>query len=157
MTYRPVTGGRQHRTPATFPKLFTRNPVVCFLDKLCVDIFVILSAFLKIWTVVLRPGRKPHRAFFIFGSIISGHRFSRHLASTVPERLRREMPRKLVHSLLSPFCMRIRSRNREGYSEAVSPKLFCVLPNFVVLRKIGFKQMIKTKIFMYNVFCTPKL
>jgi len=49
MTSRPVTGGRQHRTPATLPKLLTRNPVVCFLgfDEACVDVFGILQRFLK--------------------------------------------------------------------------------------------------------------
>jgi len=46
---RPVTCGSQHRTPATLPKLFTRNLVVCFLevDKTCVDVFCILPRFLK--------------------------------------------------------------------------------------------------------------
>jgi len=30
---------------------------------------------------------------------------------------------------------------------AINPNIFCVSPNFVVLRKICFKHMIKTKIF----------
>ena len=70
------------------PKLFTRNPVVCFLevDKACEDVFIILPRFLKIllesemWSAMLRPGRKPHWLSFSFDSIISQHRFSRHLA-----------------------------------------------------------------------------
>ena len=49
VNWRPVTCGSQHRTPATLPKLFTRNLVVCFLevDKTCVDVFCILPRFLK--------------------------------------------------------------------------------------------------------------
>jgi len=70
------------------PKLFTRNPVVCFLeiDKACADIFSIIPRFLKIfldsevWSVVLQPGRKLHWVSFRFDSIISRYLFSRHLA-----------------------------------------------------------------------------
>ena len=65
-----------------------RNPVVCFLevDKACEDIFSILPRFLKIllesemWSVLLRPGRKPTKtASFRFDPIISWRLFSRHL------------------------------------------------------------------------------
>jgi len=49
VAWRPVTGGRQHRTPATLLKLFTRNPVTCYLevDKTCVDVFGLLPRFLN--------------------------------------------------------------------------------------------------------------
>ena len=64
-------------------KLFTRNPVLCFLevDKAYVDVFGVLSTFLKnlleseITSVVLRPGRNPHWVTFSIGSIISRHLF----------------------------------------------------------------------------------
>jgi len=38
-------------------------------------------------------------------------------------------------------------RKHGGHSGAVTPKSFLCLANFVVVRKIGFKPMIKTKIF----------
>ena len=41
--------------------------------------------------------------FSSFGSIISWHLFSRHLAHTFSVGLRRDMPQQSVHSLLSPF------------------------------------------------------
>jgi len=71
------------------PKFFTRNPVVYSLevDKACEEVFSILPRFLKIllesemWSVVLQPGRKPHRVSFSFDSIISPHLFSRHLVT----------------------------------------------------------------------------
>jgi len=34
-----------------------------------------------------------------------------------------------------------------GHSGEVTPKSFCATPNFVVIRKIYFKHMMKTKIF----------
>jgi len=44
-----------------------------------------------------------------------------------------------------------------GHSGAVTPKPFLYPPNFVVLRKICFKHMIKTKIIPPKiVFCFPK-
>ena len=49
MTWGPVTGGRQHCTPATLPKTFvTRKPVVCFLhvDKTGIDVFI-LARFIE--------------------------------------------------------------------------------------------------------------
>ena len=62
MTWRPVTAVNTVLTQHSL-KLFTRNPVVCFLevDKACEDVFSILPIFLKIllesevWTVLLRP------------------------------------------------------------------------------------------------------
>ena len=68
------------------PKHFTRNLVACFLeevDKACVDAFATLPRFtkscwrVKIWSVMLLPGWKPHWASFNFVSIISLHLFSR--------------------------------------------------------------------------------
>jgi len=60
------------------PKLFTRNPVVRFLevDKTYVEAFAILPRFLenwsvKIWSVVLRQRRKQHWVSSSFGTIIS--------------------------------------------------------------------------------------
>jgi len=44
-----------------------------------------------------------------------------------------------------------------GHSGTVTPNLFSVPPNFVVLRKICFKHMIKIKIFApKNSFFSPK-
>jgi len=42
-----------------------------------------------------------------------------------------------------------------GHSEAVIPKSFLCLPNFVVLRKICFKHMIKIKIFPHKSVFFP--
>jgi len=43
------------------------------------------------------------------------------------------------------------ARRHRGHS---GTKTFCASPNFVVLRKICFKHMIKTKIYLFkNVFC----
>ena len=42
----------------------------------------------KIWSVVLRPGRKPHWSSFPFDFSISRHFLSRHLAFTFPSKLR---------------------------------------------------------------------
>ena len=51
-----------------------------------------------------------------------------------------------------------RARRHGGHSGAVTPISCCALPNFVVLRKICFKHMIKTKIFpLKNVFFPPNL
>jgi len=47
----------------------------------------------KIWSVVLRPGREPHWVSSSFDSIISRHLVSRHLAYTFLGRLRRETAR----------------------------------------------------------------
>jgi len=47
------------------------------VDKTCADVFGVLPRFLKnlleseIWSVVLRPGRKPHWISFSLDSIIS--------------------------------------------------------------------------------------
>ena len=84
MTWRPVTGGRQHRAHATLSKA-----AVCFLevDKACEVVFSILPRFLKmlmeseVWSVLLWPGRKPHWVSFRFDSILSWTLFSRHLAT----------------------------------------------------------------------------
>jgi len=54
VTWRPVTGGLHTVLPRHSPKLFIWNAVVCFLevDKTFVDIFGILSRFIKIcWGV----------------------------------------------------------------------------------------------------------
>ena len=48
------------------------------------------------------------------------------------------------------------ARRHEGHSGRLPPNLLCVLPNFVMLRKICFKHKIKTKIFTPNVFYHPK-
>jgi len=50
-------------------------------------------------------------------------------------------------------------RHMGVFGRMLPPNLFCALPNFVVLRKICFKRMIKTKIFppkMYFVHQTLK-
>jgi len=41
------------------------------------------------------------------------------------------------------------ARSHGGIRGELPPNLFCVAPNFVVLRKICFKHMIKTKIFFW--------
>ena len=57
------------------------------VDKACEDVFSILPRLLKIllesemWSVALRPGRKPHRVLFKFDSIISRHLLSKHLVT----------------------------------------------------------------------------
>ena len=89
------------------PKLFTRNPIPCFLevDKTCVDVFGILPRFLKnlleseIWFVVLRLGRKPHWVSFSFGSIISRHLFSRYLLGNVIFQISRKASRTTQNAL----------------------------------------------------------
>ena len=43
-----------------------------------------------------------------------------------------------------------------GYSREVTPNLFCVLPNFIVLPKNCFKHMIKTKIFPHKMYFLPQ-
>ena len=78
-----TASNRRPSTPYSRNKLFTRNPVVCFLevDKAYVDVFGILPTFLKnlleseISSVVLRPGRKPVCVSFSIGSIILRHLF----------------------------------------------------------------------------------
>jgi len=61
---------------------------------------------MNISSVDLCPGQKPHWASFSFGTNISWHPLLRHITYTFPVRLRRDIPIKLVHSLLSPFaCM----------------------------------------------------
>ena len=59
----------------------------------------------NISSVVLRPGQKLHWVSSSFGSIISWHCFSRHMAYTFPGRLRRGTPQYLGRSLLSLFCV----------------------------------------------------
>jgi len=43
-----------------------------------------------------------------------------------------------------------------GHSGSVTPNLFFALPNFVVLRKICFKHMIKSKIFRLKMYFAPQ-
>ena len=57
----------------------------------------------KFWSVVLRPGRKPHWPFSNFDSTISRYFFSRHFAHTFPGRLRSDNSQYFVHSLQSLF------------------------------------------------------
>ena len=77
-TWRPARGTRQHRTPTTPPKLFTRNPAIYFpeVDKACVEVFGMLPGFLE---NMLESGNlictamattKPHWVSSKFGSII---------------------------------------------------------------------------------------
>jgi len=50
------------------------------------------------------------------------------------------------------------TRRHGGIWEQLPPNLFCPLPNFVMLRKMCFKYMIKTKVFPpKNVFCPLNL
>jgi len=41
----------------------------------------------------------------------------------------------------------VQVRRHGGHSETITPKYFLCPPNFVVLRKVCFKHMIKIKIF----------
>jgi len=74
VTLRPATGGRQHRTHATLPIAFHKEPhrMLSRGQQICEDIFSILPRFLKIllesemWSVVLQPGQKPHWVSFNF-------------------------------------------------------------------------------------------
>ena len=60
----------------------------------------------EICSVVLRARRKPHKVSPGFASIFSPYLFVTNLACTLPGRLSKEIPRKLVHSLMSPLlCM----------------------------------------------------
>jgi len=110
-TWRPVIGGRQHRNLAALPKTFSRNLVLCFfyVDKTSGDMFCMLTRFpkncwrVKICSVALCPGRKPLWVLSSFGSIISRHIFLGHLIYTFPGRLRREMPRQVLHCFMSSF------------------------------------------------------
>ena len=56
----------------------------------------------KIWSVVLQPRQKPHWVSSSFGLIISRHHFQA-LGIRFFRELRRKMPPKLVHSLMSLF------------------------------------------------------
>ena len=60
---------------------------------------------LKIWSVVLRPGQKPHWPSSNFDSTISWHFFSRHLTDIFPGRLRSDIPPKFVHYLRFAFLV----------------------------------------------------
>jgi len=76
----------QHQAPVNMllpthsSKLFTRNPVLCFLevDKARLDVFGVFQDFSKIcWrakvlSVVLQPGHKMHWLAHSFGSIFRG-------------------------------------------------------------------------------------
>ena len=57
----------------------------------------------KIWSVVLRPGQKPHWPSSNFDFTISRHFLLRHLAYISPGRPRNDIPRSFVHSLRLPF------------------------------------------------------
>jgi len=48
------------------------------------------------------------------------------------------------------------ARRHGGAFGAVTPNLFCALPSFVVLRKICFKHMIKTKIVRLQMYFAPQ-
>ena len=96
------------------PKFILRNSVICFfkIDKACKEIFAMLPRFLedllqseelKIWSVELRTGRKPHWPSFSFDSTISRHFLSRHLAYIFPGKLRSDTPLQFIHCLQSSF------------------------------------------------------
>ena len=57
----------------------------------------------KVWSVVLRLGRKLHRPLSSFHSIIFWHFLSRHLAYTFLGKLASGIPLQFVHSLRSSF------------------------------------------------------
>jgi len=101
----------QHHTPATFPKSFPRRTqsfVFSRLTKHALTYLAYSHNFSKIhWSENLVYSAigwtKPHWVSSSFGSIISRHLFSRRLAYTFPERLRRKMPQQLLRSFLSIF------------------------------------------------------
>ena len=74
-------------TPQSFSQGTRLYAFFLEVDKACEDVFSILPRFLKIflesemWSVVPRPGQKPHWVSFGFDSIISSRLFSRHLAT----------------------------------------------------------------------------
>jgi len=75
--------GSQSISRETRPHAFLEE-----VNKACVDVFATLPRFHKkllrraeIWSVMLRPERKPHWASFSFDAIISLHLFSKHLAT----------------------------------------------------------------------------
>jgi len=102
-------GCRQYRTSAALPKAFSEEPaIVCFLhvDNTYARYAPEISRKLlqsKNLVCNATSRTKPHWVSSNFLSINSWHNFSRHLASTFPERLKIATPRYVLHSLLSPF------------------------------------------------------
>ena len=99
-----------HNTPENHPKLFTRNPAIYFpkVDKSCIDVFGMLPRFLE---NLLESRNLLCSATAATKSALSTTQlwfncFHGILVYTLPGRLSKEMPRYLVHWLLSPFlCM----------------------------------------------------
>ena len=88
----------------------------------------------KIWFVVLRPGRQPHWPSSNFDS---RHFFSRHLAYIFSGRLRKNISRSFVHSLRSPFWyieMIIPVCQFFGVSPCSSPSATPLLINVLLFR-----------------------
>jgi len=97
--------------PQNPPKLFTRNPVVCFpeVDKTCV-VYKSLACSqdlskicwrVEICSVVLRPRQKPHWVSSSLGSIIFPSWHALFLGS-----LAKRCRGRWFHSIMSPFlCM----------------------------------------------------
>jgi len=89
LTWWPVTGGRQHRSPATLlSKAFPEQPGgmllrgrqnIFWTSSAYSQDFSKISCRVKAWSVVLRPGRKILWVSFSFDSIISRHHFSGNL------------------------------------------------------------------------------
>ena len=89
---RPVTGGRQHSTPATLPKAFQEEPDRMLSrgqQKICRRFWhtpKISQKFSGEWKFGLccydrDENRSPHWVSFNFGSIFSQHLFSRRLST----------------------------------------------------------------------------
>jgi len=90
----------------------------------------------KIWSVVLRPGWTPHLLSSSFGSLISRHLFSKHIAYTFQRRLRRGCS---VFSAFTPVS------------------LFCALLEYQAAwhAKVGQRTRFKTLIISFKALSIP--
>ena len=98
---------------------------------------------IKIWSVVLRPGQKPHWPSSSFDSTISRHFLSRHLAYTFPGKLMSDIPLYFVHFLRSPFL-------NIGIIIPVCQSLV-VLPNFHATWDTRVNYRISSPVSAFNI------
>ena len=82
---------------------FSRSTKHAKTSFACTHDFSKTFLIVKIWSVVLRPKRKPHWPSSSFDSTISRHFLSRHLAYTFSWMLRYDISWQFVHFLRSPF------------------------------------------------------
>jgi len=101
---------------------------------------------MKVWSAMLRAGRKPH-CFFSFGSIISRHLFSRHLAYTFKGKLRRDAPAVGAFTPVSFFVFRMTATVCQSFG-AFSERTMAMACSEL------WQQIVFVSFFQFNFCCT---